>query len=329
MTVTSICRLAVVTCAVLLAPAAATAQESEPEALVDALNDVFGKHAGKRAAHPKGICVTGSFTPTAEAPSLTKAPVFAAPVPLVGRFSLAGGNPAASDSQQDNARGFAMHFNLPDGSTTDLVLISSPVFVAKTPEDFLALLHALTPGADGKPDSKKVEAYFSAHPESKRQGEWLKAHPVPASYASADYYGVHAFDLTNAKGDKQAIKWKVVPETSEPGLSAEEAKSKGTDFYAGELKDRLGKGPIKFDLIAVLGEPGDPEDDPTADWPQDKRKQVKMGVITISGEEPAASCDAGIFDPNNLADGIEAPPGDKILPMRSLDYAVSYGRRVN
>ena len=31
--------------------------------------------------------------------------------------------------------------------------------------------------------------------------------------------------------------------------------------------------------------------------------------------------------PNNLADGVEAPKNDKILPMRSLDYAVSFGRR--
>lgn len=329
MSVTSICRLGLVALAMLAAPIAAVAEEAEPEALVDALNGVFGKHAGQRAAHPKGICVKGSFEPTPQAAALTKAANFAAPVPLVGRFSLAGGNPAASDSQQDNARGFAMHFNLPDGATTDLVLISAPVFVAKTPEQFLELLHAVTPGPDGKPDAAKVDAYFKAHPESKRQGEWLKARPVPASYASADYYSVHAFTLTNAKGDTQPIKWKVVPQTSEPGLSAEDAKARGNDFYGAELKQRLAKRPAKFDLVAVLSEPGDPEDDPTVDWPQDQRKHVNMGTITISGLEPDATCDAGIFDPNSLADGIEAPPGDKILPMRSLDYAVSFGRRVN
>jgi catalase len=54
---------------------------------------------------------------------------------------------------------------------------------------------------------------------------------------------------------------------------------------------------------------------------------VKVGTISISGLEPDASCDAGIFDPNVLADGIEPSPNDKILPMRSQDYAVSFGRR--
>jgi catalase len=328
MSAKSIFRTAAVAVAVLACPLTLAAQESEPEALIDGLNAVFGKHAGKRAAHTKGICVKGSFTPTPEAPKLTKAANFAAPVPLIGRFSLGGGNPAASDSQQDNVRGFALHFNLPAGGTSDLVMISAPVFIAKTPGDFLQLLHAVAPGSDGKPDKSKVDAYFAAHPESTNQDTWLKAHPVPASYTSADYFGVHAFTLTNAKGDKQVIKWRIVPEKSTPGLSAEEAKAKGNDFYAAELKDSLAKGPAKFDLFAVLGQPGDPEDDPTVEWPAG-RQQVKMGTIAISGLEPDATCDAGIFDPNVVADGIEGSKTDKILPMRSLDYAVSYGRRLN
>ncbi len=117
-----------------------------------------------------------------------------------------------------------------------------------------------------------------------------------------------------------------MPVKDEPGLSDEDAKTKGDDFYSAELKDRLAKGPAQFDLYAIQGEPGDPEDDPTAEWPAG-RKEVKMGTLAISGEEADATCDAGIFDPNNLADGIEAPKNDKILPMRSLDYAVSFGRR--
>src|SRR5690242_9458007 len=99
----------------MLAAAPAVAQEAQPEQLVDALNGVFGAHAKMRAAHTKGICVKGNFTPTPEAAGLSKAPQFAAPVPLVGRFSLGGGDPMASDSQKDNVRGIALHFQLPDG----------------------------------------------------------------------------------------------------------------------------------------------------------------------------------------------------------------------
>jgi len=322
----SLCATAALTLALFAAPVAGNAEEAQPEDLVNALNGVFGAHAGKRAAHAKGICLKGSFTPTAEAATLSKAPHFAGPVPVTARFSLGGGNPAASDGQKDNARGLAVHFDLGKGNTTDLVMISAPVFVAKTPEQFVALLKAVAPGPDGKQDAEKIGAFFKANPESTRQATWLNARPVPASYATADYFGVHAFTVTNATGEKHVIKWKFVPVKSEPGLSDEDAKGKGDDFYAAELKDRLAKGPAEFDLYAILGEPGDPEDDPTAKWPEG-RKEVKMGTLSITAEEPDATCDAGIFDPNNLADGIEAPKNDKILPMRSLDYAVSFGRR--
>lgn len=305
---------------VLLA-APASAEDSEPEKLINALNNLFGAHAKMRAAHTKGICIKGNFAPTPEAASLSKAPQFAAPVPLIGRFSLGGGNPMASDSQKDNVRGIAMHFQLPDGSNSDLLLISAPIFAAKTPEDFLALLTAVA-----SKDKDKIGAYFKEHPESTRQGAWLKARPTPASYATADYFGVHTFYLTNAKGERQAVKWKAEPVGGFVGLSDKDAEAKGTDFYAKELNDQFAKGPVAFNLYAVLGQPGDQDDDPTAEWPAD-RKSVKVGTISFSGLEPAATCDEGIFDPNVVADGIEPSPNDKILPMRSLDYAVSFGRR--
>src|SRR4051812_17615423 len=38
-----------------------------PEELVNALNGVFGAHAGKRASHAKGFCATGEFLPSAQA----------------------------------------------------------------------------------------------------------------------------------------------------------------------------------------------------------------------------------------------------------------------
>ena len=69
-----------------------------------------------------------------------------------------------------------MHFKLPDGGTTDLMMISAPVFVAKTPEQFLTLLHTVA-RTDGKQDGDKIAAFFKANPEPTRQGAWLKARP--------------------------------------------------------------------------------------------------------------------------------------------------------
>jgi catalase len=310
--------------AAFIAPVSSAHAEADAESLVNALNAVFGKHEGMRAAHTNGICVKGSFTPTPEAASLSKAPHFSAsgPVPVIGRFSMGGGDPAAPNTQKDNVRGLALHFDIGKGNTTDLVMISAPIFVAKDPDQFLALLTTVA-----TKDKDKIGAFFKANPESTGQATWLNARPVPASYATVNYWGVHAFTFTNAKGEKHVAKYKALPVGGEVGLSDDEAKGKAPDFYAPELKDRLAKGPAEFTLTAILGEAGDPVDNPTTLWPEDQRKSVKLGTISITSLEANATCDAGVFDPTNVVDGIEGPANDKIFPMRSQAYAVSFSRR--
>ena len=63
----------------------ASAQDVSPEKLVDSLNGVFGKHAMTRASHAKGVCVTGSFKPAADAASVSKVP-FLADLPVLGNL---------------------------------------------------------------------------------------------------------------------------------------------------------------------------------------------------------------------------------------------------
>lgn len=304
-------------------PSSVLADDVDPEALVNALNAVFGAHAGLRAAHPNGICVKGSFAPTDEAAKLSKAPHLAGkgPWPVVGRFSMAGGNPKAPNNKKDIARGLALHFDLGDGNQTDLVTISAPVFAAKSPEKFLELLQTVA-----TKDKAKIDAFFAANPESARQGTWLKARPLPASYATASYFGVHTFTLTNAAGEKQIIKWKLVPKGGEVGLSDAEIEAKAPDFYKPELTERLAKGPAEFELTAILGEPGDALDDPTAIWPDD-RKSVTLGTLAISAVEDDAVCDTNMFDPTNVPDGIAGPENDGIFQIRTPAYAVSFSRR--
>jgi catalase len=316
-------RLLLAGVAFMAAPITAQAEEATAEQLVDALNAVFGAHAGKRAAHTKGFCVKGTFSPSADASSYSKAPHFAAtePVPVLGRFSLAGGDPNAADNGKEPARGLALKFDLGKDGETDMVMISAPVFLAKTPEQFLTLLQTVA-----TKDNDKIAAFFKANPNATRHAEWLNVRPVPASYADVTYYGVHTFTLTNAKGESRAIKWEVVPAGGEVGLSDEEAKAKGPDFYKGEMTERLAKAPATFHLTAVLGKPGDDADDPTAFWPKE-RERIDMGTLSITGLEDDAKCDAGIFDPTAVVDGIAGPANDTIFPMRSAAYAVSFGRR--
>jgi catalase len=310
--------------AFVFAAVATRAQEPpRPDQLVDALNGVFGKHPGDRAAHTKGICLTGRFTPSPEAPSLSKAPQFAKPVGIIGRFSLGGGNPQAPDNTQDNVRGLAVHFDLGSGANSDLVMISAPVFFVKTPALFVEFLQTV-----GSGDKDKLKAFLDAHPESARQNAWLTSHPVPASYAGVDYFGVHAFTFTNAAGDSKIIKYKAIPEAGELGLTPDEVKAKGPDFYADELKERLAKGPIVFDLVAILGQKGDPTNNPTVRWnDEDTRVTAPLGKVMIDAIAPDATCNAFSFLPANLPDGIAGPPDDPIFAVRSPAYVVSLIRR--
>ena len=225
-----------------VAPETVRAADPTPADLVDALNAVFGKPVGTRSAHAKGFCLTGKFTPAPEAAKLSKAAHFAKPVPITARFSLGGGNAQAPDNDKGNVRGLAIRFDLGNGAFTDLVMISAPVFFVQTPALFVEFLQTV-----GSGDKAKLDAFFAAHPESTRQAAWLNSHPVPASYAGVDYFGVHAFTFTNADGDKALVKYKAVPDAGELGLSDEEAESQGRGFLRGgdEGTARQGSGLVR------------------------------------------------------------------------------------
>ena len=69
--------------------------------------------------------------------------------------------------------------------------------------------------------------------------------------------------------------------------------------------------------------------DITSPWPDEKRKSVTLGTISITAIEDNATCDAGIFDPTQLAEGVAGPKGDPMFAIRSEAYAVSLSRRAN
>lgn len=243
----------------------ALAQEADAQAIVDAQFKIGGNHQKVRASGARGTCVRGTFTPTAEAAGITKAPHFAAPQPMTARFSMGGSNPNISDKTKPVTRGFAMRYG--EAGDFVLVFVSAPVFGAKTPEQLLAGINVRLPGPDGKQDSDKIKAFVDANPETTRQAAWLNARPLPATFAGVDYWGVHAYTLTNARGAATVARLKAVAAAGQLGLTDEQLAQKPASFYADELKERLGRGPVTFDLVAILGQPGDPTNDVTQNWP--------------------------------------------------------------
>jgi catalase len=302
--------------------------DADVEAIVNAQFAVAGNHKGVRASGAKGTCVKGAFTPSPDAPSLSKAPHFAKAIPMTARFSMGGGNPNISDKTKPTTRGFALEFEDPSGPMV-FYFVSAPVFSSKTPRQLLDFIMVRLPGPDGKTDPEKIQAFARANPETTRQAAWLNARPVPASFAGVDYWGVHAYTLTNAKGEATIAKLKAVATAGQLGLSDEDLKTKPDSFYADELKERLGKGPVTFDFVAIVGEPGDPADDATAMWPEENRKTVKLGTIAITALQANAVCDEKTTDPViNLPEGVAGPANDPLFEIRSPAYAISRSRRV-
>ena len=296
-----------------------------PVQLVDALNGVFGSHAGARGSHAKGFCVAGQFEASSGAAAITRANMFQADkrTPLIGRFSVGGGNPKAPDNAK-SVRGIAVRIT--DGSERlEWIFVSAPHFFAQTPEQFVNFLKVRAPDpATGKMNPEAIAAFSKANPATTKQGAYLASQPVPASYATVPYWSTNAFVATNAGGKAQAIRWRFEPAAGRMGLTDDEAKTKGADFLRSELTERLPKGAVAFNVIAQLAQPGDQLTDPTEPWPAD-RAEINMGRLVINQITDQA-CDRETFLPTVLPAGL-APSADPVLAARGGAYAVSLGRR--
>lgn len=297
-----------------------------PVAIVDTLQAVAGHPPQARASFAKGQCVHGTYVPSDQAEDITRSPSFTRASRVLARFSLGGGDPSVADNNGRVLRGFS--FRLGDRAhRSDILTQNAPVHFARTPAQMLAYLRARISGPDGRLDGEKVSAFSAANPETLNQANYIAARPLPGSFAGTTYWGVHAFAATNAKGQTRFIKFKIVPVGGEITLTEAQAARKPANFLHDDLERQIAAGHARFSVTAVLDRPGDPIMDVTIRWPdEDARETVRLGTIVITSIEANEQCDAGIFDPAHLADGIGHPP-DEIFAARQAAYKVSLARR--
>lgn len=296
-----------------------------PEQAIDALNEVFGRHAGYRALHAKGTLCTGTFTATPAGTRLTRAAhMQGKPVRVTARFSNGAGNPQAPDYAPD-VRGLAVKCYLPDGSRADIVAQTAPRFPARTPEAFVELMRASHPS----PSMPLKFARFLARNPVAIPGLPANTRALlpPASYASVPYYAIHAYRWVDAEGAGRYVRYTLVPHASERALSPTTARRRGRDYLQHEIRNRLARGPVRFKLELQLAEPGDRVDDPTAVWPK-QRQRVIAGTLELTGLEleRETGADVLVFDPVRVTDGIELSD-DPILRFREQAYSASVARR--
>ena len=310
----------------VIAQEAPASQKSLAEQLVDAFNGVFGVHPGMRANHPKGVVLEGTFTPAASAASVSKAAHLQkkkAPIPVTVRFSAGSGQPTVPDTNQ-MPRGMAVKFSLPDGSKTDLVVLSFNGFPVATAEEFRDFLLAIAASGPDAPKPTAIEKFLAAHPTAKNFVESPK--PQPVSYATLPYFGINAFKFTNAKGAVTFGRYQLRPVAGEHFLTQEQLATMGPDYLSTEIRERVRRGPAKFTLLLQVAEKDDKVDDPSIAWP-DSRKQIELGTIIIT-KAVADSHTAEkklLFMPGALVPGIEA--ADPMIAARSASYVVSLSRR--
>jgi catalase len=302
--------------------------ESVIRDIVDAMRALAGKHPGFRPVHAKGLVCAGTFRASADAARVSRASHFrGGPVPVVVRFANSSGNPDVHDGVP-NVRSMAVKFQLTDGKSADILANSVEGFIARTPEELLEFLRAQLPDpATGRPNPDAVPRFLATHPGGRGFVERLMKKPVPASYGQTIYYAEHAFRFTAADGSSRFGRSRFVPEAGESILSPDEAGKRSPTFLREELESRLRTGPVAFRLLLQLAAPGDPTDDVTALWPQD-RPLVELGRLEVTGISPSSGADERrlIFDPTNTTDGIDLSD-DPILPARSAAYSISYDRR--
>ena len=296
-----------------------------PQHAIDVVNRMYGRHPGYRALHAKGILLKGTFTPTPQAAQLTRAPhMQGAPNPATFRFSNGSGNPRHPDYAPD-PRGLAVKLYLPDGSRTDIVAVSSPRFPTKTPEGFIELLGAQSGGLAA---AWKLPLFLARHPEA------LAAIPriapsliAPSSYAVVSYYGLHAFKWVGADGSERYVRYTLLPQAPGSRLAPWRARALGRDYLREELRERIGRAPVRFTFEVQIAEPGDPTDDPSAAWPS-RRRRERVGTFELTGLETERETgdDVLVFDPSRVSDGIECSR-DPVLLFRPAAYSESVARR--
>lgn len=324
--------LSLAACALAGAAALTTLPASaqvDPNRFLDQFEATFGKQEGFRRSGAKGVCAVGEFVGSAEGRALSVASAFSGQaVPVVVRFSVGGASPKAADNARSQ-RNLALQFNLPGGETWQMGNISAPVFGAATPEQFFGRLQSLQPDPATKAaDPARVKAFADANPEVLLQGRYFASQPVPASFGSVNYWGVHAFAFVNAKGDKQFGKWIFEPVGGVQGLSDDEAKARGTNFLFDDLRQRVAAGGVAFDFKLQLAQTGDRIDSAVTPLPDDRRK-VTLGRLNIKSvaADAGGDCLTITYNPMVLPKGVE-PSADPMLAARAAPYAVGLGRRL-
>lgn len=297
--------------------------------VVDQFQKTNGIFPGFRRNHSKGVCLTGWFDSNGAGERFSRATVFkSGRTAVFGRFALAGGQPFISDGPMA-VHSMALNFTTSGSDTWRTGMNGIPIFSVGTVKDLYDQLAAATPDPQTrKPDPERLKAYFSTHPQAAKARAILQSQPLPSGFANTTYNSLNAFVFRNAEGHATAVRWAMVPEDAFAPAKPDQATDGDKNYQFDDLVQRVERGPVIWHLIVTIAQPGDPTNDATLAW-SDNREKIDVGTLTVDAlsDEDKGPCRDVNFDPLVLPDGIEASD-DPVLSARSAAYAVSFNRRI-
>jgi catalase len=299
---------------------------------VAAMEKYTGTKPGYRRAHPRGLVCSATFVATPALGALSSAEHFQGDaIPAQVRLSNAAGSPLAPDRASPTVGkvlGLAVRFRLPSGAVASWAAANLPSFVARTPEDFVRITSAQKPALFGKPNPLKILAYLWSRPSAFAAVKAIAMMPVATSFAHVRFNGIHTYGLVAPDGARQPFRYAWVPRAAVEPPHVPPGSEPPAQYLLAELRARLAKEPLSWELRLQLPAAGDPLDDATRAWPEDRRTLVG-GTLTVDAvAADQRALETLVFDPTGVVPGLELS-ADPLLRFRADVYSESYRRRAS
>ncbi|RYG79102.1 MAG: catalase, partial [Alphaproteobacteria bacterium] len=205
----------------------------------------------ERIVHARGSGAHGVFEATDDISDISKAAVFTKgeKTEVFVRFSTVAGGAGSVDTPRD-VRGFAVKFYTREGNW-DLVGNNIPVFFIQDAIKFPDLVHAVKMEADrAYPQAGSAHDTFwdwaSLMPETTHMLMWaMSDRTLPRSLRMIEGFGVHTFEMINAKGKVSFVKFHWKPKLGIQSTIWDEAlklQAADNDYHRRDLFEAIDTG---------------------------------------------------------------------------------------
>ena len=180
----------------------------------------------------------------------------------------------------------------PGGQATDLLGMTTPLFLARTPEDFLELLQPRKPDPEtGEPDLEKIGAYPRARIRRPSRPSRRRSARRPRQLRPARLQLAARLPPARRRRGGTWVRYRIEPEAGEATIEDEEAQSRDADYLRPSCRaSRLRPGRLRPLLRPRRG--GRPASRPDAAWPRGAPPGSRRAASRSSGSSTIRSAAA-------------------------------------